>query len=1108
MASSADDRWSWVALLVGLFFTGGAAIPWIVAQRPPDIAQSPSSLRAATAATQNSHSDAPSWDKRLKGAQVLIVTMPDPRDSRLDFLFDSQLTAVQAAVSQAGWTFDSFQFPWPLESPLTASAKASSTEVGLDPYALRLTWGKHAKEAPLHHREPGLLLYRNDDAISARFLAVLLVGETPTSGVHLDAFRRALDLASANPGPDCDSPIRIVGPSFTGGAFSVRSGLEAWWELNPAKRGRNFILMSGSATGIERGYFEAADGPSIDFFTTQWNVHTVNAAIERRLATYGITTYAVLSEAETKYGSGTRAAPTWRHAAQGLSPNYYIYPLYISLLGAQYDQERRQVLDKFEPPGQIQGGSIRIPFLSDPNGKDLPPLYNFGMASVNMDLVLHEQLSAMASHRYEYVVINATDPRDAVFLAERVKAYLPNTQLIITSVALLANHREYDAALRGALMPAAYPLGASARNRGIAFATQDNYGVFNAVLLQLGCPEKLLDYPAADGPKRSPAPSGIWWLQVGRQGIWRLGRDEDVVCEAESHETIYPFVRPSPQASRVPSSLHTPPLFLTMSFAVLLGSAGALFQWHRHGADQVSRVKSAPPTALSMGESRWFLGAVLLCMAVTCGMHLYMASLIGVPLRAGLADRFWPQPFVWIVVHLAFHLVLVCFWIVAAFEALTNRKQSAGQTVGIVASLTLISLGLLALFCLRAPYASWSPGLAFDRYTALTAGLSPVWPWMFAALFALLVVQTYILDVVLRALHRIPPPLPPPTQRAFDAFQLALVVTAVALPMWYLSERIWLSELPWPYVALAQAFYLAAGGALASACYGFYRQWRDLSQTLGLAQDLEMVAAWRRIPPQLSALVGHIVGGQRPRPRHWEVVFSLWKRCRCAEPWDPGRPRSVYRRKKYAGKAMRKCQQALAEKTDDSPRDEPPERRFAELFAQVRSDLHEWWQCVPSGVTFATLEPQPKPEDIAWGAAWPTIQHLHNVEDFFAAVIVLHLSQALCRLRAWFWCLAFGALLLVLFVASYPFGGQRGMLYGALSIAAAVLALGSYVLLQLNKDPVVSWICGTQPGQVTFDRHLCMAVLGLVPLVVVVLHLLTGAFEPVLAWLAPLVGGR
>jgi len=74
---------------------------------------------------------------------------------------------------------------------------------------------------------PGLLLFRNSDLENPQVLMVLVVGETPTIGLHRAAFSNALRIASWVRS-DKKAALSIVGPTFSGSAYSLRVGIEAF----------------------------------------------------------------------------------------------------------------------------------------------------------------------------------------------------------------------------------------------------------------------------------------------------------------------------------------------------------------------------------------------------------------------------------------------------------------------------------------------------------------------------------------------------------------------------------------------------------------------------------------------------------------------------------------------------------------------------------------------------------------------------------------------------------------------------------------------------------------------------------------------------------------
>src|SRR5262249_18446211 len=164
----------------------------------------------------------------------IIVTIPDPLDSRLPYLFDRNLGSIQRAAESQGWVLDRFDLPWIDELRRKGNGKDNDAAVNeTDP---RKTEDTHD-----FRTSPGFLLYR-DPAVGKRdkprALLLFLVGETPTSGIHkaamlsalrqIDSFCDSPDgtsevlFSEGVPHPDKSvcSEIKVLGPSFSGSAES------------------------------------------------------------------------------------------------------------------------------------------------------------------------------------------------------------------------------------------------------------------------------------------------------------------------------------------------------------------------------------------------------------------------------------------------------------------------------------------------------------------------------------------------------------------------------------------------------------------------------------------------------------------------------------------------------------------------------------------------------------------------------------------------------------------------------------------------------------------------------------------------------------------------
>jgi hypothetical protein len=168
--------------------------------------------------------------------QFLVATLPDYVDSHTSRLFDLSLSGVQRAATALGYTLDRFYLPdWdPRDTRVRPRAK--------------------------HEREPGAVLFRRGHQL----LLVLIVTETPTGGLHLDAFAAATELVTAwrRAGcsrDDCASeiarqacctgePLPIVGPTFSGTAVSLRLALDALSERTGCGAPARIHIRTGTAT--------------------------------------------------------------------------------------------------------------------------------------------------------------------------------------------------------------------------------------------------------------------------------------------------------------------------------------------------------------------------------------------------------------------------------------------------------------------------------------------------------------------------------------------------------------------------------------------------------------------------------------------------------------------------------------------------------------------------------------------------------------------------------------------------------------------------------------------------------------------------------------------
>lgn len=232
--------------------------------------------------------------------EFMVATLPDPKESRLNYLFDRNFDAIQRAVESAGFVVDRFDLPWQDQNGKgkeKGDAENGETNSANQPGSFE----------PSYKHKPGVVLFRSRslDIISrcpkgnemnpptGRLLALFIVGKTPTAGVHKAALKNALDQITllsrwkksgqkavdsppCLPSPaedECSSPIaemcsppapqswtkheiRVMGPTFSGSEDSFELALQSWLESSFELNERPiFSVISGSATSISQCRF-------------------------------------------------------------------------------------------------------------------------------------------------------------------------------------------------------------------------------------------------------------------------------------------------------------------------------------------------------------------------------------------------------------------------------------------------------------------------------------------------------------------------------------------------------------------------------------------------------------------------------------------------------------------------------------------------------------------------------------------------------------------------------------------------------------------------------------------------------------------------------------
>ena len=437
--------------------------------------------------------------------EVLIVSLPDPISSHLDWSYDAQLESVRRAFERDGYLIDRFWLPW---RQYVDSASVNVTTADALPGS----------------RAPGVILFRRSALGAPVLRLVYVVGEVPTLGVQKQALRQALSERSellARLGRP-DTLLRIVGPAFSGSARSLRQVIDEW----RSGAGRMVVVRVITGSASDASNLAMLSGPQMRFAST---VHTSSSLTEAAQSLLvdrlqmRPREIAFLTEGTTQYGQGAQDSTTGMDAPLSIS-----FPLSISSLRAQYARHPEVVISN--PDAPVARVQPRIPLdTREPTSLTESPRVLSQLTPPAAEIMFRQLERTLLSHRIRAVAILATDIRDQLFLASELRKRLPDLQLVFYGSNALFLRSEYAEALTGSIVISTYPLFTENQywdltkrdNQRFAFMSDESEGVFNATLAQLGAASEMTEYvpPITQGHAHRPP---VWYTVIGRDGIYPL----------------------------------------------------------------------------------------------------------------------------------------------------------------------------------------------------------------------------------------------------------------------------------------------------------------------------------------------------------------------------------------------------------------------------------------------------------------------------------------------------------------------------------------------------------------------------------------------------------
>jgi hypothetical protein len=700
--------------------------------------------------------------------KVVIATVPDPRHTHLSLFFDRTIDAIQQAAQEAGWIFDRANMPWESqEHPESTDFRVREQQKEFE----------DAKEGL-----PGLMIFRQaapQDLNTSLF--VFVVGETPTGGVSRSQFETAVKtittIAAENHSVE-KSALRIIGPTFSGSLYSLARLLNG--PLSQ-KIFNGIVIRSGTVSSYNTvaWFTQCFPNPQqVDFATFQQSdKYMLRRFLEfEKRRGYLPSKIAVLGEDETAYGNRVASNPSSASSKKNEGPcparddaadtakdssevNFKQYedsvlqlyfPRDISQLRSAYQQGLQSQTSSSSDTYQIRS-TLPLNLQDTGSDDDSVQRYAHSQTPLSQESILLGIIATIRKHHIEFVVLQATNPMDTVFLSGFLKKGYSQARVVAMPADLLLSRDADDVSLlHGVMALSTYSL-LPAEDQQVAIAhfpqEQSNAdhifpsaysaGTYNAVLSQITCiqspaspgcvegsqnlPEaRYTEYgwPVLGGPHDSTnSQTPVVWLEVlGRDGFWPLA-----ILDDGSHPAgaVGPSARAVTDASSE-SSAHAPlpkfeppwPLMWSIMCGFVLALIGFYYALLRKGTIMAS---SAAMTLLAPVKDP--------CRSALIAIVGWLLLLAVLMLTWPWA-RWWNQGFLPITCLIVAIIATAFVWRTCVTQ-LKSRGSFRGAGV-----FSLVSAVLTASFLVLYIVPGHSQNPFLYRYIHLTSGVSPFLPFI------------------------------------------------------------------------------------------------------------------------------------------------------------------------------------------------------------------------------------------------------------------------------------------------------------------------------------------------------------------------------------------
>jgi hypothetical protein len=1058
--------------------------------------------------------------------EFLIATVPDPIDSPFGYAFDQIVDAVQRAIEKKdGYILDRAWLPWELD-------RKAKPKPGEPPSNLRETKPgimlfRHGRDKAKKVEKPALCVVflvgetpMGGIHKQALFRALRIMSDVghPAQqpvrivGPYFSGSQTSLQFVIGDWWTRVDSTSIYAVDSYPSYRFHVITGAAS------AVRKKEFFSFEANKENFPSWRQDGVDfsstviptrttlGAMLHFLTRRdgsWSSEPIPSSVD--LVPGKV---ALLAEGNTGFGKAFASM----NNDQVLNLRF---PLHISRVKNDYTTAARE---RDKKAGATDDDPLLGASLVDDQGvAEGVPSQGGSTTTATTGQVLARILTTISREHCRYVGVIASDTRDKLFLIRLVREHCPDVRVFVTDGDLLLTHPDYRYYMRGVIIGSTYPLVPrnqiwvkAGTNERILFPSVGAQGYYNATLMHLGLHDQMLEYSAPsialrglensdDAQSRPP----IWISMVAPNGAivpLHLYTQYDDKFNYVAKRDLPPEADREPIAAF--AGMEYPGAMLPVGLA-LLGWWGFL----------ISRAWSNPHARM------FWKGGSLLTLPDLFYRSIILGSqvLLGVPVLCVVWTRAEGTGFdspsnVALVAIAGCCLAALAFAMVkpicrrGAVVLLRGRPLASDSAVLPTtprdtpletASWVLLNLAIWALvfgFAAVCLTRFWTHGdfarraLFFVRAVDLSTGLSPFTPLFlvcagFAAWGYFQLKRTHLAErfnvsipypgtETFRRLHTADAAVRDEVAHEAIALRHTKPMVGAVVALGGFGVAVWMQSLPtvegWAWDTLFFAGFAGLFFLSTTTLIRLFFLWGRVKELLSAIAAQPMMRAFGRLPTKVTEIFGRYLFTQRPHLSHLQVPAHQLRLLTEAAAKDPHAPEELRGLERTADEidAILAEQLAAGRRGGAARRAERTVRdKLSTVGGTCLSVLAPRGKSLGVDDAFGGgLGKDEKPATPGSEPAWVPL-----AESVAATQVVIYVSQFFVQLRNLVWAAVVTSSLLLLAATSYPFHPEKLLLIGLIALSAAGIAGVLYVLIEMNRDEVVSRVTRTTPGKLSLD---------------------------------------